>query len=146
MAEGVFGSLTNKPPYSAHIKAIDSAGTGAYHTGSEPDDRTMSTLKSYGITDYMHAARKVILTCQDWYHPLVRWNLKLILQQVRLSDFEEFDYIFAMDRSNLQDLQRLQQRKPDGKAKVMMFGEYSGGKVEVMEDPYCKSSQGHVSL
>jgi hypothetical protein len=41
-----------------------------------------------------------------------------------------------MDRSNLYDLQRLRQRKPEGKAKVMLFGEHSGGKVEVVEDPY----------
>jgi low molecular weight phosphotyrosine protein phosphatase len=43
-----------------------------------------------------------------------------------------------MDRSNLDDLQRLQQRrKPGSKAKVMLFGEYSGtGKPEVISDPY----------
>jgi low molecular weight phosphotyrosine protein phosphatase len=41
-----------------------------------------------------------------------------------------------MDRSNLRDLQRLQGRAPAGKAKVMLFGEYSGGKVEIVEDPY----------
>lgn len=54
-----------------------------------------------------------------------------------MSDFETFDYIFAMDRSNLSDLQRLQRKAPDGKAKVMLFGEYSGtGKAEVIHDPY----------
>lgn len=62
--------------------------------------------------------------------------------KVRLTDFDEFDYIFAMDRSNLHDLQRLQQRKPEGKAKVMLFGEYSGGKVEVVEDPYYGGKEG----
>jgi low molecular weight phosphotyrosine protein phosphatase len=62
--------------------------------------------------------------------------------KVRLTDFEEFDYIFAMDRSNLYDLQRLQQRKLAGKAKVMLFGEHSGGKVEVVEDPYYGGTKG----
>lgn len=62
--------------------------------------------------------------------------------KVRLTDFEEFDYIFAMDRSNLSDLQRLQQRKPGGKAKVMLFGEHSGGMVEVVEDPYYGGEEG----
>jgi low molecular weight phosphotyrosine protein phosphatase len=61
---------------------------------------------------------------------------------VRLKDFEDFDYIFAMNRSNLRDLQRLQQRKPSGKAKVMLFGEYSGGKLEVVEDPYYGGMEG----
>lgn len=59
--------------------------------------------------------------------------------QFATSDFDKFDYIFAMDRSNLTDLQRLQRGNPDSKAKVMLFGEYSGkgtGKAEVVNDPY----------
>ena len=59
MAEGVFRSLVAKPPYQNLIDVVDSCGTGAYHTGDEPDPRTMSTLQSYGITEYEHAARKV---------------------------------------------------------------------------------------
>jgi low molecular weight phosphotyrosine protein phosphatase len=59
MAEGIFESLTSKPPYKDLIKTLDSAGTGAYHTGAEPDDRTMSTLQANGISTYDHAARKV---------------------------------------------------------------------------------------
>lgn len=56
--------------------------------------------------------------------------------QVQLLDFEEFDYIFAMDRKNLRDLQRLQEQRP-GKARVMLFGEYGGGKTaEEIDDPY----------
>ena len=42
-----------------------------------------------------------------------------------------------MDGSNLSDLQRLQKKRPNTKAKVMLFGEYSGtGKAEVIVDPY----------
>ena len=42
-----------------------------------------------------------------------------------------------MDRSNLSDLQRLHRGNPDTKAKVMLFGEYSGtGTAEVVDDPY----------
>jgi low molecular weight phosphotyrosine protein phosphatase len=92
---------------------------GAYHAGDDPDDRTMSTLEKHGITDYVHAARKV-----------------------RSSDFENFDYIFAMDRSNLSDLMR-SKKPPGSKAKVMLFGEYSGsGKAEVVQDPYYGGQQG----
>jgi low molecular weight phosphotyrosine protein phosphatase len=58
-----------------------------------------------------------------------------------MTDFEDFDYIFAMDRSNLRDLKRLQERKA-GKAQVMLFGEHSGGKVEVVEDPYYGGTEG----
>ncbi len=63
--------------------------------------------------------------------------------QVNASDFDKFDYIFAMDRSNLADLQRAKQRKPGSKAKVMLFGEYSGtGKAEAISDPYYGGRQG----
>ncbi|KAK4121270.1 protein-tyrosine phosphatase [Parathielavia appendiculata] len=120
MAEGVFQSLAKKPPYEGLIGKIDSCGTGAYHVGEEPDDRTMSTLEDHGITDYVHCARKV----DD-------------------SDFDKFDYIFAMDRGNLEDLRRIQRRKPNSKARVMLFGEYSGtGKAEVISDPYYGGKQG----
>ncbi|KAI0018714.1 protein-tyrosine phosphatase [Xylariomycetidae sp. FL0641] len=117
MAEGVFRSMVkNKDsPYYDLIGKVDSCGTGGYHTGDEPDTRTLSTLEDHGITDYTHEAR----TLRD-------------------SDFREFDYIFAMDQGNLSDLQRWQNRKNvTGNAKVMLFGEFSGtGRKEVIQDPY----------
>ena len=60
MAEGIFRSVVSKSPYQGLISLVDSCGTGAYHTGSSPDSRTMSTLEDNGIMDYDHAARKVI--------------------------------------------------------------------------------------
>ncbi|KAK4138961.1 protein-tyrosine phosphatase [Trichocladium antarcticum] len=120
MAEGVFQSLARKAPYKDLVGNIDSCGTGGYHIGDGPDNRTMSTLENHGITDYVHYARKV-----------------------DASDFDKFDYIFAMDRSNLEDLQHLQRRKQGSKAKLMLFGEYSGSlKVEIIKDPYYGGRQG----
>ena len=80
----------------------------------------MDTLEANGITDYDHMARR--------FHT---------------RDFDKFDYIFAMDRSNLSDLQRLQRSNPDSKAKVMLFGEYGGGKrAEIVNDPYYGGDEG----
>jgi low molecular weight phosphotyrosine protein phosphatase len=59
MAEGVFRSIVSQPPYKGLIKVVDSAGTAGYHVDASPDERTMSTLKAYGINDYVHGARKV---------------------------------------------------------------------------------------
>lgn len=61
-----------------------------------------------------------------------------------MADFNKFDYIFAMDRSNLQDLERLQQRaNSESKAKVMLFGEFSGTRrPEVVSDPYYGGDEG----
>lgn len=78
MAEGVFRNLAESHPA---IGEIDSAGTGAYHSMEPPDSRTMSTLRRHGITSYSHAARKVTK-----------------------EDFLQFDYLLAMDKSNLRDL------------------------------------------
>lgn len=113
MAEGVFRSLASTNP---HINKIDSCGTGAYHTLDPPDSRTMATLEKNGITDYDHGAR-----------------------QVKNSDFNEFDYIFAMDSSNLRNLKsqqkRIESKGAKTKAKVMLFGEYGGkGRVEEVGD------------
>lgn len=111
MAEGVFRSLGKGNP---RLGEIDSCGTGAYHTLDPPDYRTMATLEKHGITDYEHGAR-----------------------QVTLKDFDNFDYIFAMDAANLRDLLRLQKRAKNNKARVMLFGEYGGGgRAEEVQDPY----------
>lgn len=59
MAQGVFQSIVSKAPYKGLVKNVDSCGTGAYHVGSSPDSRTMSTLEEHGIVDYQHSARKV---------------------------------------------------------------------------------------
>ncbi|KAI1451589.1 LMWPc-domain-containing protein [Annulohypoxylon moriforme] len=119
MAEGVFRSIVKdrSSPYYSLIDKVDSCGTGGYHTGDEPDSRTMSTLADHGITNYTHAARRV-----------------------RDSDFREFDYIFAMDNGNLEDLERWRNRSQklsSSKAQVMLFGEFSGtGRKEIVQDPY----------
>ncbi|KAF7544399.1 hypothetical protein G7Z17_g9991 [Cylindrodendrum hubeiense] len=120
MAEGIFQSLAKQPELQGKIGRVDSCGTAAYHTGDSPDSRTLDTLEANGIDDYDHMAR--------------RFSTK---------DFDTFDYIFAMDRSNLSDLHRLQRSNPDSKAKVMLFGEFGGGKrPEVVSDPYYGGDEG----
>ncbi|KAJ5154371.1 Protein-tyrosine phosphatase low molecular weight mammalian [Penicillium coprophilum] len=131
MAEGVFRDLVAAHP---SIGEIDSAGTAAYHSLEPPDSRTMSTLRRHKITNYNHAARKVTR-----------------------EDFLTFDYLLAMDKSNLRDLEDVResviatlQRKTDNKpsskstrshvdaaigaygadtkvAKVRLFGDFGKG-------------------
>lgn len=134
MAEGVFESLVSSAPASTSslISRIDSCGTGAYHVGSSPDPRTTATLKAHGITRYRHQARKV-----------------------QPGDFEEFDYILAMDDGNLEDLNDLRRPVYNNKknsggeqgAKVMLFGEFGGkmrrgGRGEEVQDPYYGADDG----
>lgn len=64
--------------------------------------------------------------------------------QLRKSDLDTFDYVFAMDRSNLSDIRRLARGKQDHKAKIMLWGEYAGeGRpAEVVDDPYYGGERG----
>lgn len=121
MAEAVFRSLTYSKPQIANV---DSAGTGAYHAGADPDPRTMATLERNGINDYKHAARVV-----------------------KLHDFALFDYVLAMDRENLGNLQRLNEQwlkngGDGGKSKVMLFGDFGGCSGEEVVDPYYGAKNG----
>lgn len=59
---------------------IESAGTGNWHAGQDPDRRTIRTLARHGIQQYSKA------------------------RQVTSADFETFDHIIAMDEQNLDGL------------------------------------------
>jgi len=75
-AHGVFRKLIEDEGY-ADVVYIESAGTHAYHVGEPPDKRAQQTANQRGID------------LSD-----------LRAQKVRQSDFEEFDYILAMDLDN----------------------------------------------
>lgn len=86
MAEGVFQRLVDQAGLSEEIK-VDSAGTSSWHVGERAHRGTRKVLHQNGI-DYNGRSR-----------------------QVRQRDFEEFDYILAMDDSNLANLRRMMPAK-----------------------------------
>ncbi|MFT2111318.1 low molecular weight protein-tyrosine-phosphatase [Marinomonas sp. 2405UD68-3] len=91
---------------------LDSAGTAAYHTGSAPDVRSIKELKKRSIDISQQKAR-----------------------QVQQSDFEFFDWILAMDRSNYQNL--INMAPVHYHHKVVLFGELPGMSVlGSVKDPY----------
>ncbi|MEL7129733.1 MAG: low molecular weight protein-tyrosine-phosphatase [Pseudomonadota bacterium] len=80
-AEGV---LRTKAMTRGVSVAVDSAGTGGWHAGDPPDERMQAA-----------AARR-------------RYDLSaLSARQVVPQDFNRFDLIFAMDRSNLANLEAM---------------------------------------
>ena len=161
MAHGIFASLTSSLPAVLPSGSrtpsitLDSAGTGAYHAGSDPDPRTLSTLRKHGIDGFEHAARKV-----------------------RLADFWEFDYVLAMDDENLEDLRVVGRRAErernaggarkgaggeglrkvgqlgaeggnkaredgeEGLARLCLFGDFGGREGEVIDDPWYGGGEG----
>jgi len=93
---------------------VDSAGTAGYHIGNPPDARMTKAARARGIA------------------------MKGRARQVNPADFEEFDWIFAMDRSNLEDLQSVRQKARNPTARLVLFCEFCErhGEREV-PDPYC---------
>ncbi|MDY6981868.1 MAG: low molecular weight protein-tyrosine-phosphatase [Pseudomonadota bacterium] len=90
---------------------VDSAGTGDWHCGDPPDPRTLraAAKRSYDLTP-------------------------LRARQVSQRDFEDFDYVFAMDRQNLSALRAL---APQGtEHKVSLFLEHGGTGHDEVPDPY----------
>lgn len=121
MAEGAFTYAVSQHSLTPHFTRIDSCGTAAYHTGEQPDSRTLSELSKHGI-NFHHQAR-----------------------QVKDQDFKDFDFILAMDESNLRELERRRKRveeRGEVKAKVMLFGTFGRGGREVVEDPYYGGREG----
>lgn len=89
------GNICRSPSAEAVMRAkltkflpdihLDSAGTAGYHIGNPPDPRAIAIGQSLGF------------------------DLgKLRARQVSWEDFYEFELIFAMDETNLSDLQTLQ--------------------------------------
>ncbi|KAF3933191.1 hypothetical protein ABW19_dt0210642 [Dactylella cylindrospora] len=116
MAEAVFRHTAKENNLLDKFSTIDSAGTAGYHHGDDPDYRTLDVCNANNV-DILHSARRV-----------------------EKEDFYKFDYIFAMDRSNLNDLERMKRKYPDAeRSRVMMFGDFAGEgrrKGEVVEDPW----------
>ncbi len=115
--EGVFKSLVDQAGLSEKIR-IDSAGTSAYHIG-EPADRRMQK----------HASkRNIVLTSRA--------------RQFCRNDFEEFDYIIAMDYINYQGIQSLD-RSGKYSDKIFMMNDFSDGyKGQAVPDPYYGGAAG----
>lgn len=112
LGEGVLAHRLEAEDLTDRVR-VDSAGTGAWHVGNPPDPRSAEVAMRHGI--------------------LLRGRAR----RVQAGDFEEFDYIFAMDRSNLRDLQHLQPRDGGG-AVLTLFRDFDpqpGGDLDV-PDPY----------
>ena len=110
-AQGVFEKLVAESKL-ADVVHIDSAGTHAYHIGEAPDARASETALRRGIDLSQQRARRV-----------------------SASDLEEFDYVLAMDYSNLEALAGLCQ--PEHVSKLRLLLEYAPGlEMREVPDPY----------
>lgn len=97
---------------------IDSAGTASYHIGEAPDSRTIANARKNGVD-----------------------LSKLRARQFSAKDFERFDHIYVMDRSNMRNVLALAENETH-KTKVKLFLDVlqPGGSLEV-PDPYYGGEQ-----
>lgn len=82
-AEGVLRHLLQAQQLDTQVR-VDSAGTHAYHVGEAPDTRSQIAARQRGIELSGLRARLVVA-----------------------DDFKRFDYVLAMDESNLRHLLQL---------------------------------------
>ena len=112
LGEGVLAHRLEEEDLSSRVR-VDSAGTGAWHLGEPPDPRSTEVALRHGIA------------------------LRGRARRVSVEDFHEFDYIFAMDRANLQDLRHLESQVGEG-AQLNLFREFDPDKDGDLDvpDPY----------
>jgi len=119
-AEGVMRHLLVEEGLAEAVE-IDSAGTGDWHVGHAPDHRSAGAAAGRGI-ELTGAAR-----------------------QVAPADFESYDLILAMDRSNHDDLLALAPNE-QARERIRLLREYdpeavAAGELEV-PDPYYGDGDG----
>lgn len=115
-AEGVFRHYVLQAGLGDTVE-VDSAGTHAYHVKEPPDRRARAAAERRGISLDNISARRV-----------------------RAEDFEQFDFILAMDRDNLALL--IDQADAEHHDKIKLFLEFSAAQESEVPDPYYGGAAG----
>ena len=114
LAEGILKSKVNTSKIF-----VDSAGTAAYHIGNLPDERSIEVAKKYGIDITNQKARKFTV-----------------------KDFDTFDFIYAMDKSNYENILMLARNTNDKEKVQLILNEIDADKNASVPDPYYGGNQG----
>jgi protein-tyrosine phosphatase len=91
---------------------IDSAGTGNWHIGQGPDPRSTRAARNHGVD-----------------------ISKQICRQFRVSDFDDYDVIYVMDKNNLKDVNAQARNDDDSKKVKLLLGD------QEVPDPYYDDTQ-----
>ncbi|MBS1595126.1 MAG: low molecular weight phosphotyrosine protein phosphatase [Bacteroidetes bacterium] len=98
---------------------VDSAGTGAWHVGQQPDRRSCEVAHKYGIDITAQAARRI-----------------------SHSDLQDFDLVYCMDSSNYNDVMRIcKTEEEESKVKLIMNEAEPKQNINV-PDPYFGGGDG----
>jgi protein-tyrosine phosphatase len=108
LAEGILAAKLPKEQY-----IVDSAGTGSWHIGHKPDSRSIATAKNYNIDISNQKAR-----------------------QFTNADFDLFDYIYVMDKSNYNNVIELAENKKQKDKVQLILNEIYPNENKEVPDPY----------
>jgi len=120
MADGL---LRKKIADAGLDSEVDSAGTSNYHIGEAPDHRMRETAKALGYPIDSLRARQFVV-----------------------SDYDEFDIIYAMDSSNYDNMIRLARNEADKQKVRLILNETHPGDNLNVPDPYYGGEQGFIDV
>lgn len=109
LAHGILENLSTEKGLNWEI---DSAGTGGWHIGSQPDHRSIAIAKKYGIDISGQSCRQFVV-----------------------ADFDIYDQIFVMDRHNLSEVTAMARTDQDHRKVSLLL------KNDVVPDPYYDDTQ-----
>jgi protein-tyrosine phosphatase len=108
LAEGILASKLPKNKFT-----VDSAGTGSWHIGHSPDDRSIAVAKKNQINISNQKGR-----------------------QFSTNDFETFDYIYVMDNSNYCDVIELAKNQEHKEKVHLILNDLFPNENVDVPDPY----------
>jgi protein-tyrosine phosphatase len=108
LAEGILASKL--PPNTFHV---DSAGTGSWHIGQSPDERSIAVAQKNGLDISKQKGR-----------------------QFSSADFDTFDYIFVMDSSNYDNVIALAETHEHKQKVKLIMNELTPNQNQDVPDPY----------
>jgi protein-tyrosine phosphatase len=118
LAEAIFNHKIQALGLSRKFRS-DSAGTSDYHIGELPDERSIQCALKKGLK-ISHRGR-----------------------QVNRTDFRDFDYIIAMDDSNLENLQTLRVTYNYPNKEIFLMRDFvTGWEGLSVPDPYYGGEEG----
>ncbi len=121
LAEVVFNKIVKERGYENQLSS-DSAGTSNYHIDECPDARTYEVAEKNGL------------------------QLDHLGRQIRKSDFQEFDYILAMDNANYADIMAFRKKhftEPREMPEIYKMRKFEGlQEIADVPDPYFGGSKG----
>ena len=114
LAHGILESILDPTKYE-----VQSAGTGNFHIGNPPDPRSIAVAKKNGLDISNQRAA-----------------------QFKVTDFDSYDHIFVMDKSNYNHVMSLARTNTDTNKVKLILNEIDKNSDAEVPDPYYGGNSG----